>query len=399
MITSPSEKSQEAMNNKTLRVPPAMPGTDLPTGGTEGQVLTMGATAPEWANVPEELPEGGTQGQVLTKGSEGVEWADPATQAPYVLPMININYTGSAVTLPSDTTELSITTDMTVVETQNFTQNGIDIIADAANYKRLPMMINLQGITTRTLASYNPGFVMKSADIPGVTTWEIYGMITQAPASSPYDTPKVYACHIRLAKPGDTWNCARIDIRAIEASIGGAGGSFDYVDQYGLASDIPQLKFGFKITSANTLTIGTRYYFELGPQYTPDPFGIDPPTPGAFENTQNLYDYVMDNDIGTPGIKVNINIPNFDLYYYDSGSGGGMERYSDFTQIQGGTYTATAFKSGSYVYMNISGFFANSATTGFIYAKLQIKTNDGINWQAHSSASCFLTPILGSFST
>lgn len=60
----------------------------LPTGGTAGQVLTkINATnySVQWADVPHELPTGGTTGQVLTKNAAtnySVQWSD----APHGIP-------------------------------------------------------------------------------------------------------------------------------------------------------------------------------------------------------------------------------------------------------------------------------------------------------------------------
>lgn len=48
----------------------------LPTGGTQGQVLTQGTTGPEWQDAPSGLPDGGTDGQILTKTADGVAWED-----------------------------------------------------------------------------------------------------------------------------------------------------------------------------------------------------------------------------------------------------------------------------------------------------------------------------------
>ena len=48
----------------------------LPTGGTQGQVLTQGATGPAWQDAPSGLPDGGTPGQVLTKTESGEAWQD-----------------------------------------------------------------------------------------------------------------------------------------------------------------------------------------------------------------------------------------------------------------------------------------------------------------------------------
>lgn len=50
--------------------------SELPAGGTTGQVLTKTADGSEWSDAPSGLPDGGTEGQVLTKGESGPEWAD-----------------------------------------------------------------------------------------------------------------------------------------------------------------------------------------------------------------------------------------------------------------------------------------------------------------------------------
>ena len=42
-------------------------GDKLPSGGTEGQVLTKTASGEAWADAPSGLPSGGTNGQVLIK--------------------------------------------------------------------------------------------------------------------------------------------------------------------------------------------------------------------------------------------------------------------------------------------------------------------------------------------
>lgn len=51
--------------------------SQLPTGGTTGQLLTKTASGTEWADAPSGLPDGGTTGQILTQGTDGPEWADP----------------------------------------------------------------------------------------------------------------------------------------------------------------------------------------------------------------------------------------------------------------------------------------------------------------------------------
>ena len=54
----------------------------LPTGGTQGQVLTQGTTGPEWQDAPSGLPDGGTTGQVLTQGASGPVWSDAPDPLP-----------------------------------------------------------------------------------------------------------------------------------------------------------------------------------------------------------------------------------------------------------------------------------------------------------------------------
>ena len=54
----------------------------LPAGGTQGQVLTQGATGPEWQDAPSGLPDGGTPGQILTQGESGPEWTDAPDPLP-----------------------------------------------------------------------------------------------------------------------------------------------------------------------------------------------------------------------------------------------------------------------------------------------------------------------------
>lgn len=51
-------------------------GSNLPEGGTEGQVLTKTANGAAWQDPQAAFPEGGSTGQVLKKTSSGVEWAN-----------------------------------------------------------------------------------------------------------------------------------------------------------------------------------------------------------------------------------------------------------------------------------------------------------------------------------
>ena len=151
-IIKPSEKSQEAMQAKTQAIPPKVREeiSPLPSGGTEGQVLTMGETEAEWADIPSQLPDGGTEGQVLTMGeteaewddipsqlpeggtagqvltvnsdASGVEWATPAVQDQYTLVM-------KGVTLPAAGTYSSTG----AFSSKKLYKNGV--LVDAADYR------------------------------------------------------------------------------------------------------------------------------------------------------------------------------------------------------------------------------------------------------------------------
>lgn len=54
----------------------------LPSGGTEGQILTLGTDGPEWTDAPDPLPTGGTDGQVLTKTTDGAAWENVPSELP-----------------------------------------------------------------------------------------------------------------------------------------------------------------------------------------------------------------------------------------------------------------------------------------------------------------------------
>lgn len=64
------------------------------TGASQGDVLTVGSSGPEWAAAPTELPASlGTAGQVLTvnSGATGVEWATPSSGGGVQITFINKN--------------------------------------------------------------------------------------------------------------------------------------------------------------------------------------------------------------------------------------------------------------------------------------------------------------------
>lgn len=185
-----------------------------------------------------------------------------------------------------------------------------------------------------------------------------------------------------------------LTVNSSDQAVWGApsGGSFDYTDQYGLPSNIPQIKFGCQVTS-DDLTLGIRYYVTLGPQYTPDPSGEDKPTPGSLENGKDLFDYVSDNSISAPGVVVPVNFPEFELYYYDSNE----DNYMNIVQFRGGTWTATGFYVNGNAVLNIEGIFRSSDAEEFAYLSLQLKSPDGLTWTSYNSTSCYVTPLLGTF--
>lgn len=72
----------------------------LPSGGTDGQVLTKTADGSEWSDAPSGLPDGGTPGQMLYQGESGPEWGDK--------PVMYVNITESSGTYSADKTAQEI---------------------------------------------------------------------------------------------------------------------------------------------------------------------------------------------------------------------------------------------------------------------------------------------------
>ena len=74
----------------------------LPDGGTEGQILTQGTTGPEWADAPDPLPSGGTTGQLLTKTAEGTAWADAPRGDAFTVQLTQAGWNDNAQTVTND---------------------------------------------------------------------------------------------------------------------------------------------------------------------------------------------------------------------------------------------------------------------------------------------------------
>ena len=72
---SPSETGAAGTSEKYARADHQHP-SELPSGGSAGQILTKTASGEEWASAPSGLPDGGSVGQVLTKTADGKAWVD-----------------------------------------------------------------------------------------------------------------------------------------------------------------------------------------------------------------------------------------------------------------------------------------------------------------------------------
>ncbi|ARK07424.1 F5/8 type C domain protein [Sphingobium phage Lacusarx] len=108
--------------NKFTFVTPLTEATGVPSGGSNGQVLTKVSGATAWANLPEstvaEVPSGGAVNQVLTKTSEeDYAWMDlpPGVELPDFLVLTDTpeNYEGAAgklVVVKADETGLEFVT-------------------------------------------------------------------------------------------------------------------------------------------------------------------------------------------------------------------------------------------------------------------------------------------------
>ena len=71
----PSENGAAGTSEKYARADHQHP-SELPSGGSAGQILTKTASGEEWASAPSGLPDGGSVGQVLTKTADGEAWVD-----------------------------------------------------------------------------------------------------------------------------------------------------------------------------------------------------------------------------------------------------------------------------------------------------------------------------------
>lgn len=202
-IITPTEESQEAMQAKTQHVPPKTRsggGGDLPSGGTEGQVLTMGATAPEWADIPEELPSGGTQGQVLTMGASAPEWANPSsgggsTEMPEFsiscnqpLPAAKVDVTSSSNTLSGDFDADTLT--------------GMELNSN------IPCVLTVTSFST-PLVGYDSCRITKLS----TTSWGIYGVCFD---NTTHDAYYIYAT---LSYDGTDFTCTSLVMKNVGACV------------------------------------------------------------------------------------------------------------------------------------------------------------------------------------
>lgn len=154
----------------------------LPTGGTQGQVLTQGTTGPEWQDAPSGLPDGGTPGQVLTQGESGPEW----TNAPDPLP--SGGETGQVLTK---------------------TANG-------AAWDDVPSDLPSGGTDGQILTKTTDGVAWEDAPEAGVTSFK-----GRTGAVTPQEGD--YTADMVGARP-DTWTPSAADVGAISNPSGGTTG-------------------------------------------------------------------------------------------------------------------------------------------------------------------------------
>lgn len=89
--------------------------SQLPTGGTTGQILTKTASGEAWQDAPSGLPDGGTEGQVLTQGADGAEWSTPGAiksgDTTVLMMPVQINKPSSdaGMKIDANATEIAIT--------------------------------------------------------------------------------------------------------------------------------------------------------------------------------------------------------------------------------------------------------------------------------------------------
>lgn len=148
----------------------------LPTGGTQGQVLTQGTTGPEWQDAPSGLPDGGAPGQVLTQGESGPEWTD----APDPLP--SGGETGQVLTKT----------------------------ADGAAWDDVPSDLPSGGTDGQILTKTTDGVAWEDAPEAGVTSFK-----GRTGAVTPQDGD--YTADMVGARP-DTWTPSAADVGAVPTS-------------------------------------------------------------------------------------------------------------------------------------------------------------------------------------
>ena len=153
----------------------------LPTGGTQGQVLTQGTTGPEWQDAPSGLPDGGAPGQVLTQGESGPEWTD----APDPLP--SGGETGQVLTKT----------------------------ADGAEWDDVPSDLPSGGTDGQILTKTADGVAWEDAPEAGVTSFK-----GRTGAVTPQEGD--YTADMVGARP-DTWTPSAADVGALPTQTGTQG--------------------------------------------------------------------------------------------------------------------------------------------------------------------------------
>lgn len=119
-------------------------GSEIPSDGTTGQVLTKTEDGFGWEDLPEqetELPTGGSAGQILTKTANGVAWGD-APSGTFVV----------TVTGPSSG---AYTADKTFFEIQAAADDGMEVVLSAGSGQYLYKLTVAGGSYFEFASTYN----------------------------------------------------------------------------------------------------------------------------------------------------------------------------------------------------------------------------------------------------
>lgn len=193
---SPFETGAAGTSEKYARADHQHP-SELPSGGSAGQILTKTASGEEWASAPSGLPDGGSVGQVLTKTADGAAWQSASSGV--ILDAIRIT------TAPSKTAYKAGETFSTagMVIKADYSNGTVVIIKDivVTGWNITPSGALAAG-TTKVTVQYTENGVTKTADqaitvtktsvtVPSLSSSLTYTGSAQSPTWSNYDSSKM----------------------------------------------------------------------------------------------------------------------------------------------------------------------------------------------------------------